>query len=463
LENSIFEKTDFSSCTFGAVNFRESRAFQASFMDCNFDFPDGPRDDSAVNGMIVHSVEFTGCKSLKGEKVGPETFLDFGARIKESRYAGEFGRRFRKQMADFLGEGFKRAARIYIEEIGNALTPVAGAKEELYLIDIMAGDMSLLFQEEILLKFNKLSKLNLLAIDKDASTINQDVKFSEADGIRINIWEKEIDGPLGLKREFNSRFNVDHADLIIGKKALHEIKPEYQQQIFFELSECLNKDGRLVLYMDSPAFMSEKGFEKQKNFVGKIRMKTDNYELRRILMDELVFSGEADDGCVFTNIWVALKDYANENEHELQNRYFAGVNQITEWAKAAGLQVKGEIKIEKSNLMPKLFNENGFNKICSFIKDNPDLTISGNNRSIEETLLGTKRHQLLRDFTEKHLWNAITHSPTALGRTLSVRREPVQFRKIHPALADFSFFREEENQDINFSLPAHIATFAKAV
>jgi hypothetical protein len=43
--------------------------------------------------------------------------------------------------------------------------------------------------------------------------------------------------------------------------------------------------------------------------------KTDNYELRRILMDELVFSGEADDACVFTNIWVvAIKDYANENE-----------------------------------------------------------------------------------------------------------------------------------------------------
>ena len=107
LENSIFEKTEFSSCNFSAVNFRESRAFQASFMECDFDFTDGPRDDSAVNGMIVHSVEFTGCKSPKGEKVGPETFLDFGARIKESRYAGEFGRRFRKQMADFSGKASK--------------------------------------------------------------------------------------------------------------------------------------------------------------------------------------------------------------------------------------------------------------------------------------------------------------------------------------------------------------------
>ena len=61
--------------------------------------------------------------------------------------------------------------------------------------------------------------------------------------------------------------------------------------------------------------------------------------IRLKLIENLNFKANNDDAAIFSNLWVLLKDWANENKNEVKNRYFSSAAEIVEWGKKIGFQL----------------------------------------------------------------------------------------------------------------------------
>jgi hypothetical protein len=75
---------------------------------------------------------------------------------------------------------------------------------------------------------------------------------------------------------------------------------------------------------------------------------------------------------LFCNLWVLLKDRANENEHEYCHRFFASRAEIVEWVEQTGcMRLREEIR-GRYRLAPARFNEAAVRAVGDLLDRRPD-------------------------------------------------------------------------------------------
>ncbi len=429
LAHAQLDGARFTDCSFRQVNLREARAAFATFTDCTFDFhtratSDAPEADSPVAGLLIHHAE------IKDFAMRRTTFQEHGARMFSSRYLGAFGRAFFKRQSQFLGTGLREAERAYLETIYDAVpAPPAPA----YLIDLMAGGAS----ERKMNRIASSPHLHVLAIDRDT---HQLLALSEAMGPRYAIRQHEITGRAGLADALKSAFDVDRADLIIGKKALHELRRADQRALIRECAEVLAPGGHLIILADAPAALQPTAYERLQTYAEPLRTAqregtADLPALEAFYCNELHFEAHDNDAAIYANLWVLMKDWANGNEHEVEHRYFSSAAEIRTWATAEADLIETRTHDPfHYTLAARRFNEAGVNWVGLYL-DRTDGTIYPADRgSVRHHLIGGARHALFYRFADRHLWDAATNRPTPLGAMLGATQEAIRFRDIFPAL-----------------------------
>lgn len=452
LSNANLERAKFEDCDFSGASLKCARASFAEFKDCTFDFfKTHGENQGPVKGMVIQGAEF------KGGSVSEKEFVEHGALLMQSRYNSPFGKHFFKKQKTFLGDELEYAKEYYLDSIKEQLHRFP-LKKPVHLIDLMAGGSRLM---EL---FRTHGGLKILAIDRDTSQIKE-VAEEEDIGERITPCQEEIgkDPAHKLKLKKLSRGHDFHpVNLIIAKKALHELPREQQEKLLCECSETLCKNGRLILYADSPVEISENGFDRLVELQNLIRAdeSLEINELRKRLLDDLSFEGSADDCAAFINLWILLKDWANSNIHEVKNRYFSSANQITMWAEKAGFKSVNAPERMVSRLNYAIFNESGINKVYNLLPGAKDEIDDNTLASLKDILKGggNEKFKLLESFSHKHLGSdeGDQWEPTPLGKALNASIEEVEsIGAIDKRLGEINL------TGIAFDLPVHIFVFEK--
>lgn len=444
LRNANLEDARFFGCSFRQSNLRQARAAFATFADCTFDFHEQagarkrdnaanpgehavPKDGlsadspSPVDGMLMHHARVDDLFSDESG-FGLKTFRDHGAQMYGSRYTGPFGRKFMQKQSAFLGSGVQKALRGYIQTAKDAVSP----SDPVYLVDLMAGGVSGL-KEKL---FKGADNLQILAIDRDTHQLRD---LSDEIGSRYKVRQEEIAGRLGLSDLLSTYLEVSRADIIIGKKALHELPREQQRALIQECAEVLRPDGSLIILADAPRTISEEAYDRLQRLAAPLRESihggsVDWKTFQTRYVDRLSFTATEDAAAVFSNLWVHLKDWANGNEHEVKHRYFSSAEEIRGWATAvAGLTEPTQHAPFHYTLASRRFNEKGFNWVGRYLDRTGGVIRRGDQASIRNHLLGGRRHELFYRFSDCHLWDEEQGAPTELGAFLKASTVPVSF------------------------------------
>ena len=262
------------------------------------------------------------------------------------------------------------------------------------------------------------------------------------------------------------------AHIIVAKKALHELKRSNDPKSHLQsalISLCagsLRPGGRLILFEDSPGPENERDLDRGR--LATIHAELDSLRhalpssvsdltpLKRAL-DPLSYDGSETSQIGFVNSWIMLKDWANQNRHEVENRYFASVAEIRGWA-SVNLVDCGAV-FDAYRLNPLIFNELGIQQVLEHVekavmREDVRTKASGNDGNLDaladeqrlnapkakvvkadqKRLRGmiteSERLKVLIDFSRTHLADG---SP--LGIALGAAEEPIVLANIDPALA----------------------------
>lgn len=468
LASGCLEKTVFRGCKFQQVDFQNVSASFAEFNNCEFDFHEEKykewyRDKpSAVHNMVIQDVKFRHCDGYD-----LETFKDSGARKEKTRYRGLFGDVFKGNQELLLGDGLQNAENYYVSAIKDYLIRLPSDRP-VYLIDLMAGGSNARLRRLITGINTKRDKpverhfenLHVLAIDRETSHL---VEVSKEIGKRFAVVPKEIESRANLEEDLMGNFDGQprQADLIIGKKALHELCKPMQRELMSECSETLKPEGRLILFTDSPESMSPDGYDRLQRYLEPLRVDDPKIAgLRRSLTENLRFTDSLDDCAIFSNLWVLIKDWANDNSHELKNRYFSSVEEIKQWGEEAGLRIINDPQQERDSytLEAWLFNELGINEVGHYLEKHNNKIYDEDKDGVVKYLEGGEKYQLFREFAETHLWNHKLDQPSGLGKRLKASRKPIRLGKIHDALSDLCL---PYAKGVAFEFSVHIIVFEK--
>lgn len=462
LSNSILDKSFFKNTSFFGTKFCYASAINTTFESCDFDFNciniKYFITNSNIYKMIIQGTIIKDC--INNNNLSKKEFIDqelmefFGAKLQKSRYVGGFGEKFFEHQKKFLGKGLEKAEDFYVKKIQEVLDIFKDDNK--FLIDVMAGGSSKRFINNI---FPKYSNLYVLAIDKDTTSLKEILRHRKTD-IEFNIKEQEIKGAIGLENIIKVYFEESKGskiNLVIGKKAIHEMCREQQISFMNEISNFLSKNGRLILFTDSPKKITKKAYNKLQNIISIIKSNNNLNELKKILINDLYFSDDYDSCAIFSNLWVILKDWANDNIHEVNNRYFSSRNEIIKWAKKSNMKLVSEYR-EMYKLQAKIFNEVGINKVDIYLKKNNIEVLKEKKdiNKIKEFISGNDRYNLFCEFAEKHLWNVSMNEGTLLGKKLNAGRESVNFSRIDERL---SIIDNPDNYGVYFNFSVHIFDF----
>jgi uncharacterized protein YjbI with pentapeptide repeats len=362
-ERSVLHTADlsgstFDHCKFAGADFSDSDAYQAKFSDCAF-------GAAALNTqrMVISGASFeSGGKAFTPKWEG---VID-----SRSRYAGEFGKRwaaFQKAALPGLGELEENA---YIPEISRAIQ--AQGDRNVYLVDLMAGGT----YRRVFELLEKFDRLHILGIDRDKAAF-EDFRL---DWQVAEIGNGPPDDPLGLSiRELlTKRLQTPPgaADIVIGKKAIHEIPRDLQQKLFKEVFASLRPGGKFILLADCNG--PDKPEEVDERALAEVHAKIDG--LRSALRPanlspefvtdrlEMIRCDGSPLGLLeFANSWIAVKDWANRNRRECARRYFACPAEIRQWAKDAEFEFKS-IETNPYRLNPLYFNEIGLGLALEYLE-----------------------------------------------------------------------------------------------
>jgi uncharacterized protein YjbI with pentapeptide repeats/SAM-dependent methyltransferase len=462
LKNAFLDKAVFEECIFNYINLQNSSCSLTKFVDCHFNFYMFKKYISPVRDMVIQDSEFELCnketENFDDELTGDD-FLRFEAKGMVSRYSGEFGKKFREIQKAFLGRGLKKAeTKLYMNAIKEHIDLLQEPKKSnIYIIDMMIGGSNKRLRD-LMMKDN----LYVLGIDRDTSQM-EDILSDAGIGKRLSLVQKEINGLMGLENIVKENWSIDTVDLIIGKKALHELKRENQKILLEECWNVLASGGKLILFADAPDNISNAGVKKFDEYVGILRnLETSNEKIREKFIEELKFSDLHDDCALFSNLWVLLKDWANENIHELNHRYFSSIQEIKKWASEIGFKIAGEPQKENYKLIARLYNERGINRAGIHLERNNDQIKREDEKYIKEALIGTEKHGIFYDFAEKHLFcrsqNLNQLETTALGKALGATRENINYGKIHEGLKDLEL---PYNDGAGFDFSIYVIVFEK--
>ncbi len=469
--NANFKNAKFEDCSFFRTNLISANFQGVILENCRFDFPDSS-SPSPIQGLQIKGISIKNSR-LQGKKevMRVEDLLNCGAINLGSRYASKFGADFLKNQRKYLGAGLSRAEHHYMnEKILPRLKEFAASNKKVYLVDLMAGGNN----NRIIELFTSIDKLRVLAIDKHTHLLEP---IQAQMGENFKVINYEINGKMNLSTMVEDVFNStkqkylnfwkreklkNKVDIIIGKKALHELNRNNQIEVLRDCYEALESGGRLILFTDSPFNMGESGYQRLQKLKRVVWDGKDLKFVRKQLIQKLDLEDGEDDVAIFSNLWVFLKDWANENMSEVENRYFSSISEIISWSEQIGFRLNEPPHREHYQLTAKFFNEFAFNQIDLLLSRKQARDINEHDKKlIYEYLKGSPKHRVFFDFAEKHLFKQkLSSELTSLGQKLGAKRValPAKIRGVNPRLDNIQVPYES---GATFAFSVHVIEMVK--
>lgn len=473
LTDSDLQYAKFFGCHFIHTDLSHADARGAEFQQCNF------RDKNHLPEQLLvdqFRIEREGIDNLE-----PDDWTNIDT--SRSRYHGEFGRLFFGVQAGFLGPGYPLLEDGYTHKIQIAIKEareeVIYEGEPIYLVDLMAGGSSERLKGILGITGNKkqYKDLKILAIDRNLhqlrdvlehrpegfKALQHEIRGSFENATDESQPELDLDITAALQNEFDSHLN--YANIIIAKKAIHELPKELQPIFIQECYDSLKPGGKFILFADSPVKpVSEDRYRELKEIKDRLhRVATGKLDITTI-REQLLgidFGSSQEEAAFFCNLWVGLKDWTNNNLRELHQRYFSSAHEITSWSRQAGFSdpintVKGHYTLAA----PK-FNELGIQKVANHLERyGPDVVEKEDGKTKMSDWLygrGMEKLNLLIDFTEYHLQKG----QSELGRVLVDQQNPeinIDFSSIDPIFGEI----QQPRQAVAYHFPVHVLEFEKA-
>ncbi len=319
-------------------------------------------------------------------------------RSRLGRYSTPFGRLFdtAAKQTLLLGGTTKQAEESYHAAVTQAIDEAIAKDGRADVVDLMAGGSERI--ERLVKAYG--SQVRILAIDRDVSRLQP---LADAHQQSLRVVPRQITGDIDIQKLLKEEFNLTSCDIVIAKKALHELPWEDQQKLIKTIGEVVNpKDGRVVIYADSPTSITSR-FERLQTLSQKGLPQdasddsADMGWLRDVLARQEFGSGKGD-AALFANLWIKLKDWANYNHHEFTNRYFSSQKELFHEFGNAGFDVDEDVaQIKRFNmeLQPTRFIEQKINRLgyaCS------DTRIS--DEELAKIFEENQRYDVFWDFVE---------------------------------------------------------------
>jgi len=472
LTASDLQYAKFIGCYFINTDLSQADARGAEFQKCTF----RDRDNLPKQLSVDHfRIEKEGIDNLK-----PEDWAHIDT--SRSRYHGEFGRLFFGAQAGFLGPGYPLLENGYTHKIQTAIKEaredVIYEGEPIYLVDLMAGGSNERLKRILGITDNKeqCEDLNILAIDRNLHQL-RDVLEHQPKGFRAlqheirGFFENgvdesqpglDLDITAALQNEFDS--HLDYANIIIAKKAIHELPRELQPRFIRECFDSLKPGGKFILFADSPVMpVSEERYRELMEIKDRLRQvaseKLDITTIREQLLG-IDFGSSQEEAAFFCNLWVGLKDWTNNNLRELQQRYFSSAHEIISWSKQAGFSDPINTVTGHYTLAAPKFNELGIQKVANHLERyGPEVVEKEDEKTKMSDWLygrGMDKLNLLIDFTEYHLQKG----QSELGKILVDQQNPeinIDFSSIDPIFGEI----QQPRQAVAYHFPVHVLEFEK--
>lgn len=441
------------SCTFVHADLRDAEMMHAQFIECQFAEADlrganaiGADFERCSFGDDNHFAKVEGLE-IEGIQITPpelELKLTSGqARSQRSRYRGKFGQQFLKAQRAFLGRAVADLETdTYVPAIRSAIRQALARRpdDRVYLMDLMAGGHGGR-SEELLAEF---PQLHILSIDRDAA---QRPLSDRHQWMNLEFGAKPLAEPLesdpfALGALLRDGFDESggKADVVIAKKALHELERRLQPALIQSCAAVLRPEGHLVLFVDAPG--AETGPVDPSAREAAVRR---HEQLREMLLKPTTrphevksfvsarrYEEDPNGEWLFANDWIAVKDWANLNNHELAHRYFASVAELRQWA-SPWFGEPVSVKIDRYEINPLRFNERGINWILHYLernKDDPKTAIAQHRAMLAERYAGSEAFRALVDITR-----AVLGKPSGFARMMNAESGPVRLAEIEPLLA----------------------------
>jgi hypothetical protein len=427
LARADFTYTRFLRCRFAGADLTGADAVGALFDHCEFG---AGEQHAVVAGLEIQAVEFE-----PGGAAIADELCRRGASRKRSRYRGEFGRSFAQDQAAYLGRGVNRLEdQHYLPAIEAAITPRAPRERPVYLIDLMAGGS----YRRVSHLLGAHPQLHILGVDRDPCQRElgprlqwHQVELGTTDTRRGN--ELTVDLNALLQAGFGAQAR---ADVVVAKKALHELERVLQPSLIQRAAEALRPGGRLILFVDAPGPARDtpgelpgllEGHEALRSFLMQER------DPARVLKRLGALRFEASDAgrLLFSNLWIMVKDWANLNLHELEHRWFASVAEIRDWARPA-FGDPAAISFDSYRLNPLIFNELGIQQVLHYLEreGKQPAVVERDLVKLAHWMAGDEAHRVLVDFTRLQL-----PAGSPLATALNAAPESIRLAPIDPLLA----------------------------
>lgn len=245
-----------------------------------------------------------------------------------------------------------------------------------------------------------------------------------------------------------------------------------QPNLIRECAEVLKVGGDFIIYADAPPAMRARNvlrLDQAREALLKAHAaisaagssQADLPEmtaLRRLLLKGVTFSANDEDYGLFANLWVMVKDWANENIHEVKNRFFSSEEELTEWIAAASKSAPFVLQATRTErfsymLFPLKFNETGTKRVLDYLDSMRAQSRAYAPETVAQLWAPDARFELFQAFSERHLWDG--RAPSAFGTYVGARVEQVNLSEFDPALAGFS------SRGVGFRFPVSVIAFQK--
>ncbi len=470
LSEADLQHATFHDCDFAGADLTGANAYGAEFARCLFRDSATSSRSARVEQLQIEAAEFHEGTDAASD-VAAAWLEEHGATRTRTRYGGEFGRLFFSRQAAFLGpvaESLEKGA--YRERITAALARCPGDKP-VTLIDLMAGGGNEWLAGLVTSGEGgapRFPGLRVLGIDRDEPQLRE-LKRQFPDVFKwyqMEIGDRGIDFPAIIGEVFARPGDRLEADLIVAKKAIHELRRALQPRIIAQCFAGLRPGGELILFADSPGGLalttreiSEEDFAQIDTSIRGLLLDPDTplAAIRAAVVTGVSFAGGESDQARFCNLWVMLKDWANDNLHEVRNRWFSSAGEIRQWALEAGFSETGPPSAARYRIAVARFNEHGIQRVVHHLERNGPGVIQTDGSMLADWLSasGDERQALLLEFSAHHLTPG-----SDLERALNARTVNVDWGVIHEDLRKLTGGGRET---ISFEFPVHVLGFAKGV
>lgn len=336
------------------------------------------------------------------------------------RYSTPFGEIFdsRANQSLLLGGDAAAAEECYSAAVHARIGEIIGQREEAVVVDLMAGGAAR--PDELLARFPK--GLCLVAIDRDVSRLQR-----SAYPAHLQVVAREVAGRVDLSGILAAKTSERRCDLVIAKKALHELPWEQQVALIEELGQTVRPGGAAIIYADSPVRMTPTSFSRWLKLDTALKAYLPMEDRHRVHSDEEAIArftppserfdpDFASDAAVFANLWIRLKDWANYNSHEYQHRYFSSRNQLEEAFDDAGFTPRPLENSLSMSLQATRFVEEAINRLGYLCFDS-----TASAEQLAGVFASNTRYRVFWEIVSRHLWDG--DRPTAFGASEHVRAE----------------------------------------